>query len=587
MERSRVALAGKAGVDHPVSQLSCGHKAVRLNSHVAAYLYADCMPSNPPFLDDPAAGRKARGAFFTPDGITAHLATWALRSANDSVLEPSTGEAAFLTAAVRRLRALGAEQPVVHGVEIHRQSAKVARALIEAHGGRARIRVSDFFLTEPRPVHDAAIGNPPFVRYQDFAGEVRDRARFAALQQGVALTGLASSWAAFVVHSAAYLKPGGRLAMVLPAELLSVNYASPVRRFLLERFESVELITFDEQVFPDAEADTVLVKADGWAGKPAGRATLRQTRNADTLETLDAGSTWAPADMGERWAPVPLRSGATDALVSGLFAPLAQYGDTSLGAVTGSNHFFALSSTRARALGIPQRDLIRISPPGSSHLRGLALTDAAMTRLGQTGASTWLLYPSDSPSPYTLAYIQSGHDTGVDAAYKCRVRSPWWRVPILDAPDLFLTYMNGDTARLTTNNVGARHLNSVHGVYLTDETRDLAREVLPVASLNSLTLLSAELAGRSYGGGILKVEPREADRWLMPSPHSLSRHRDALVELKPRVQRLLQARNLLGAATLVDDVLGLTDVMDLEAVRADRQVLHDRRVTRGRSGGRQ
>jgi adenine-specific DNA methylase len=558
----------------------------RLTQSVCGSPYAGDMLTTPRLIDDPASVRKARGAFFTPEGITDHLADWALRTASDSVLEPSTGEAAFLLAAVRRLQSLGAVEPIVHGVEIHAHSAAVAAAHIEQHGGRPNIRVSDFFLTDPQPVHDAVIGNPPFIRYQDFAGAARDRARFAAQQQGVALTGLASSWASFVVHSAAFLKPGGRLAMVLPAELLSVNYASPVRRFLLERFESVELITFEEQVFPDAEADTVLVKADGWGGPPAGYARLRQTRNASTLDSLESGSTWTPTDAGDRWAPLPFLEGTHAAIASAPFVTLATFGDTSLGAVTGSNHFFAMPPQRAEALGIPRRDLVRISPPGSSHLRGLALTASAMTRLGQAGASTRLLYPSSRPANATLDYIRSGEETGVSAAYKCRVRAPWWRVPILQAPDLFLTYMNADTPRLTTNQSGARHLNSVHGVYLKPEVRELARDVLPIASLNSLTLLSAEITGRSYGGGILKIEPREADRWLMPTLDMLVTHRAALTALKPRVQRLLQARNLLSAAELVDEALGLAKQMDVAAVRADRDALHNRRVARGRSGGR-
>ncbi|WP_120264121.1 hypothetical protein [Microbacterium sp. AG238] len=170
-----------------------------------------------------------------------------------------------------------------------------------------------------------------------------------------------------------------------------------------------------------------------------------------------------------------------------------------------------------------------------------------MDRLGREGQPIWLLYPSAKPAAATLRHIAEGHRTGADQAYKCRVRNPCWRVPALRAPDLFLTYMNADTARLTTNTVGARRLNSVHGVYLTDEHRDLARDVLPIASLNSTTLLSADLVGRSYGGGILKIERRESDRWWMPAPALLAQHRVALAALKPRVQRLLIARNLPGA----------------------------------------
>ena len=76
----------------------------------------------------------------------------------------------------------------------------------------------------------------------------RDGARRAALAQGVGLTALASSWAAFVVHAVSFLAVGGRMGLVLPAELLSVNYAAPVREFLLRRFERVRLVLFDERV---------------------------------------------------------------------------------------------------------------------------------------------------------------------------------------------------------------------------------------------------------------------------------------------------------------------------------------------------
>lgn len=507
------------------------------------------------------------------------------------MLEPSAGEAAFLISAVERLKELGNSVPAVDGVEIHPPSAEAAHALINAAGGTAIMTVSDFFMVEASATFDAIIGNPPFIRYQDWTGAQRDRARFAALQQGVALTGLSSSWAAFVAHSAGFLKPGGRLGLVLPAELLSVNYAAPIRRFLLENFARVELVVFDEQVFPDAEADTVLVKADGWKQAPAGSAILRQTRNVSTLAALETGTTWSPIDTTDRWTALALSPVATAAMTRlsshVAFVPLETYGDTSLGAVTGGNRYFALSPARVRELGIPQRDLLRISPPGSSHLRGLALTRTVMSRLEQEDQPIWLLYPSKKPAAATLRYIDEGHRTGADQAYKCRVRKPWWRVPVLKAPDLFLTYMNADTARLTTNTVGARHLNSVHGVYLSEEHRELARDVLPVASLNSMTLLSAELVGRSYGGGILKLEPREADRWWMPAPALLAQHRDALAVVKPRVQRLLQARNLLAAVNLVDMVLFENVLSDeeLAAIAGDHRALTSRRTVRGRSGG--
>lgn len=544
---------------------------------------------------DTPAVRKARGAFFTPEEITRHIAEWAVRTATDRVLEPSAGDAEFLLAAVDRLRLLNPSStltPRVDGVEIHAHSARVGRQRIRAAGAEPRIMQNDFFLVEPTPLYDAVTGNPPFIRYQDFSGEARTRARAAALRAGVALTGLASSWAAFAIHSALFLKKGGRLGLVLPAELLSVNYAAPVRRFLFDKFKSVEIVLFDEQVFPEAEADVVLLLADGFGQGPTDHAVFRQTKNASTLNSLSTGTAWAPDDPSEKWTGSTVNPNAVEPLrtlrQSGAFVDLEDWGDTTLGIVTGNNHYFTLSPERAKRLGLKASELLRLSPPGSAHLRGLDLTPKMLANLGQTGKSTYLFAPGARPSKAARDYIESGERTGVDTAYKCRVRKTWYRVPIVKPADLLLTCMNADTPRLTTNAADAHHLNSVHGVYLREGLHELGAELLPIASLNSITLLNAEMVGRAYGGGILKIEPREADRWAMPAPSIVERHAQALRGLKPEVTSLLQSGRLLDAVALVDDALlivgGLVTDEHIDHVRRARDELARRRTVRANSG---
>ncbi|GIG36295.1 methyltransferase [Cellulomonas pakistanensis] len=551
------------------------------------------VPSRDP-SDTPAA-RKARGAFFTPDDVTQFIAEWAIRSENDAVMEPSAGDAAFLVAAVRRLRALSADAsstPRIDGVEIHDYSARVGRERVRDAGGRAQIKVSDFFLVEPTPAYDAVIGNPPYVRYQDWTGDSRTRSRAAALRAGVALSGLASSWAAFTVHSAAFLKEGGRLGLVLPAELLAVNYAAPVRKFLFKHFRSVELVLFDEQVFPEAEADVVLLLASGYRSGPTDHAVIRVAKNAAALSGLGNGQPWAPIDPADKWTGSLVAPQATEPLrrlrSEGAFVDLETWGDTTLGIVTGANHFFTLSPAAAKRLGLRRSELLRLSPPGSSHLRGLDLTRSKLTRLGQAGKATYLFYPRDEPSPFAQAYIEAGEKTAVDEAYKCRVRKPWYRVPIVKPADLLLTCMNADTPRLTTNRAGAHHLNSVHGVYLAPPHRDLGSELLPLASLNSLTLLNAEMVGRAYGGGILKLEPKEADVWAMPSPALVEARAPELRAVRNVVARKLQAGKLLDAVAIVDSVLlvdaGHVTGEQMSHVREARAELARRRTVRASSG---
>lgn len=551
-------------------------------------------------LPDTAALRKARGAFFTPAVIAEYVADWAVRSLDDTVLEPSCGEAAFLLAAADRRARFAAPQGVpvplggLFGVELHGASAASARSLLTRVGDSANIVTGDFFEYSHEGSFDAVVGNPPYVRYQDFAGDARASSRAAALRGGVPLTGLASSWAAFTVHAALQLKRGGRLGLVLPAELLTVNYAAEVRRFLMEQFATVNVVLFTERVFPEVLEEVVLLLADGYQEDPSDHISFFQARNAYELADLSAARKWTPQHPSERWAGA-LISGATmdtydTVLGGGAYTVLEEWGDTTLGMVTGNNGFFALPADRVQRLGLAPSDVVRLSPPGSRHLRGLSFSTAALNALSSEGSAVWLFRPSDEPSRAAKAYIRAGETAGVDGAYKCRVRTPWWRVPLVRPADLLLTYMNSDTARLTTNSAGAHHLNSVHGVYLRPDLQELGRQLLPLASLTSTTLLGAEIVGRAYGGGMLKVEPREADRLPVPAPDVVVASAKPLIAIRGEVRRRLKAGRLLDAARLVDDVilvgeLGVTPA-DVRELRDARRDLAARRTARGKGPGR-
>jgi adenine-specific DNA methylase len=536
---------------------------------------------------DNADLRKARGAFFTPEPIARFITHWAVREPSDAVIEPSCGEAVFL----HQLKP-GHSGRVV-GVEIHPASSWEAERTLNHAGIGAVVKNLDFFLMDEFGSYDAAVGNPPYVRYQGWTGEARTQSRAAALRAGVNLTNLASSWAAFTVHSALHLKAGGRLGLVLPAELLTVNYAAPVRRFLLDHFSAVTLVLFEQRVFPGVDVEAVLLLADNY--DPTGisgtdHMAVHQLRDASDLSDLRVPHRWRPPSKGAKWSAGMLsRDGlaAYDrATTHRGFTQLDQWGDTTLGMVTGNNKFFSLSPAKVAELQLSPSDVIKLSPPGSRHLRGLSLTQERLNQLGAEGQATFLFRPSGTPSSAAKRYIQSGEDLDVHEAYKCRVRSTWWQVPYLRPADLLLTYMNADTPRLTTNSAGAHHLNSVHGVYLRDHTRKVGRALLPVASLNSVTLLGAETVGRAYGGGMLKIEPREADQMPVPSLALVEKHAEALRSVRPKVSAALRSGRLLDAVALVDEIVltrGLRlSTKSIQAIRTDHAELTARRVARGK-----
>lgn len=548
-----------------------------------------------------APERKRRGAFFTPPEVADFLTNWAIRTSSDVVLEPSCGEAAFLSPAARRLKGLGAipEQAShqLFGIDIHKPSLEVAAKLLAADGIRPTLIGNSFFsidppgglLPSPIPFVHAVVGNPPFIRYQQFSGHERATAQAAALRQGVSLSGLASSWAALLIHASAFLDPDGRVAMVLPAELLTVNYSEAVRRFLLERFAAVHVIHFKRLIFKDALEDIVLLLAEGSGGSSSLTFHLLEDERALVTFSSQLGKRTSFEPQGSKWTelllPQKVRQLVND-VTSEWFITIGDYGVPQLGTVTGANDFFALRLSQVKDLGLKEPDITRISPPGTRHLKGLRFTNADWRGLEEADQRVWLLTLKrrTSKEEPVSRLIRKGEAIDVHIRYKCRIRDPWYVVPPVAKPDLFFTYMSHRFPRLITNVAGVGFLNSMHGVELTNHRR-VGKAALPFAAMNSLSQLVAETIGRSYGGGILKLEPREASRLPVPRPDLLQRLHDSRSRFDG-LERNFRAGDWQLAQdftnVVLKEVTGLS-TRDLERIGAAVEQLRGKRLGRGRT----
>src|SRR6266850_5941558 len=164
-----------------------------------------------------------RGAYYTPEDAVHSLVRWAARQSTDRLLDPSSGDGRFL--ALHR-RCVGVEQDA--------QAAAIARE----RAPWALIHEGDFFdwAARTKERFECAAGNPPFIRYQRFSGETRERALGLCKTLGAEFSGLTSSWAPFLVSTASLLKPGGRMAFVVPAEIGHAPYARPLLEYLSRSF---------------------------------------------------------------------------------------------------------------------------------------------------------------------------------------------------------------------------------------------------------------------------------------------------------------------------------------------------------------
>ncbi|MBI4564947.1 MAG: hypothetical protein HY716_09680 [Planctomycetes bacterium] len=411
---------------------------------------------------------KARGAYYTPARLAETLCRWAVRP-GDRVLDPAAGDGVFLRAA----RALGAR---AGGFEIDPAAAKAAGAIR-----------GDFFDHLDRR-YDAVVGNPPYVHFTQ--ANAQRKAREAAARLGMRFGSGASVWAPFLVAAAERVRPGGRMAMVIPRETLFVDYAHPLLAHLRAKFPRIDMICVRTFLFEGALVKVAVLLCG--PGRPRFRIREVEFPEELTPELLEDDG---QDEESFAWSRVPRECRETARRVLERFAPLSELADVSIGIVTGDKPYFLVR-------GLPSLPVVA-SP---TWVQG-AIVKAADLR----NRPRLLDIPPDYAGGDAAvdAYLEEGRRRGVHRRYKCAERAFWWRPRMGAPPDAFLTYLNDRLPRLALNRARARCTNNLHRV-------TFHGSVSVGAFYNPATLLSIELGGRILGDGALKLEPGDAGKIRMP-----------------------------------------------------------------------
>lgn len=528
-----------------------------------------------------AAEKKALGAYYTDERIARVIASWALTT-GARALDPSCGDGVFLSAASRVVGLRGS----VVGVELSElQARETARRFKDV----ASIHVvsSDFFDYQGAEF-DAVIGNPPFIRYQSFSGPSREKAIFRCAQAGVSISKLTSSWAPFVICSGEMLAEGGRLGFVLPTELLHAGYAKPVLNYLNTAFESVTIVTFRERLFPELSQDTLLMLASG-KGR---RCNSLLHVEAQSIESVDIATfesnarsvdpqTYLSGARRMKETLVEVKSAAIlhDLLMSGAAHRLGAQLRADIGYVTGANEFFHLSEIEARRRRIPPRFLSPTVYRGKS-LSGLAYTTNDWLRGHDDLTSGYLLRipPNSRATPSLERYLAEGVANQYHERYKCRVRSPWYSVPHVYWPHGFLTSMSGERPSIVVNKANVLACNSLHILRSVGEECDI--HAIALSWLSSITSLSIEIEGHALGGGMLKLEPTEAERVIVVDLRGMVSRREF-----SDLDRLIRRGKIEECTTLIDEkVTAVTGISRraMERIRHAAADLRQRRMRRPR-----
>lgn len=545
---------------------------------------------------------KLRGGYYTPAPIARFLAQWVIRTKDDRVLEPSCGDGQLVVAAAQQLLETGASTDDVHNqlraTELFQSEASVARSRLADLGlnGFQIILTGDFFTALGTPSElsftyddaslkdwrfDAVIGNPPFLRYHTFPEEQRQKA-FAEMQRaGLQPSRLTNAWVPFLIASAQRLTKTGRLAMVIPAELLQVGYAGETRAFLARYFAAITIVSFRKLVFDGVQQEVVLllaergtgathyidvVELDDLSGLPALSSQLRVNHSHKLLtETRDK---WTQYYLNpDEIELIQLLSKRADV------PTLNQFARVEVGVVTGNNAFFVQREQEVKARQL--QGFVRPLVGRTAQLPGLIYTVSDHENQRETGAGCWLLdIPANTPLTEPLrAYIDEGHRAEVHTGYKCRIRPSWYSVPSIWTPSAFMFRQIYRYPKLVANYTEATTTDTVHRVRLTQPI-DVGQ--LAGSFYNVLSFAFAEIMGRSYGGGVLEIEPGETGH--LPIPLFADNQLD--IEKLDSLERAGKGAEILAITNQVlHNKLGL-DKSDLQRLTAIWTKLSERRTGR-------
>lgn len=529
-----------------------------------------------------ASKEKLRGGFYTPEPIASFVLKWAFNGNKQlDILEPSCGDGVFL----EEIQKGDYEYNSVTAIEFDKVEAEKSKKI-----GLDKTNVinADFhdFCINTKQKFDLVVGNPPYIRYQYFDKEQQEFASQIFDKAKLKYSKLTNAWVSFVVGSSLLLKEEGKIGFVLPAEILQVSYAQPLREFLAHFYNKINIVSFEKLVFPDIQQEVVLLLCEKNNSKTHLIEHL-ELKDAEELEKLNVSKLKSPKKKidfkSNKWTFYFLEQNEIDFLEKlqndKIIPRLKEYAKVEVGITTGSNPFFTVP------LSIVQfYNLEKYAKPlvgRSVQVPSAIFTEKDWIKNRNSEARThFLSFPKMDDLNGSIGakdYIAWGEEKKIHKGYKCRIRDEWQIVPSQRISDALFIRRNNKYPKLIINEAEAFTTDTMHRVTV-KEKADI--KALTASYYNSLSFAFAEICGRSHGGGVLELMPNEVERILLPYNEKnaeLLPIIDKMIREKKDISELLKITN----EKILKENYGLTD-SEIELADSIWKKLSNRRLNRGK-----
>jgi hypothetical protein len=391
-----------------------------------------------------------------------------------------------------------------------------ANAAVCGFADRLTVHLADYrSLDLPAiPCPTLFIGNPPYVRHHDVGEQWKTWFAAAANRLGLRASKLAGLHIHFFFKTRELARPGDYGAFITAAEWLDVNYGGALRRLLADGLGGTAVHIIDPKALPFADAlATGAITCFRVGSRPA-EITMRAVNSLDDLAPLGRGRAVALGELAaaRKWSTFVRKRKQAPAG----FIELGELFRVHRGQVTGGNDVW-IDSDAARDL--PKR----WKPFTVTRARELFAAGSELN--SAIGLDRVIDLPTDLD---TLAaderkvvqrFLVWARRHGAHESYIATHRRVWWSVGLRAPAPILCTYMARRAPAFVRNLVEARHINIAHGLY--------PREALDDAALTAivgwLRRHMGTAGGRTYAGGLVKFEPRELERILLPPLEEIRR----------------------------------------------------------------
>ena len=515
-------------------------------------------------LKENSTAQKLRGAYYTPLLLAEKIVEYFKDDFSlKTLLEPSCGDGVFFDAIINKKIIQNLSN--LEGIEIEKTEAEKLSIKLAPYKN-VKIQNEDFFdfykNNSDSKRYDLILGNPPYIRYQYLTEEQRAEMSEILTSHKMKSNKLINTWVAFVVACVHLLSENGRIAFVIPAEILQVAYAEDLRFYLSENLSNITLLTFRDLVFPDIEQEIVVFIGEKNTDQKGIR--IVEFKNLDDLNIEQTKQTEFQifSNVHEKWTKYFTSKREND-LISSIkndnrFQKLSDCALINVGVTTGNNKYFSVDKTTAQ-----KYDLESISLPligRSSHANSIYFNHSDWKENVEDGKAALLVnFPENSFDSYSekqKEYIELGEKKGLNTGYKCSIRENWYQIPSIWIPDAFFLRRNNLYPKFVLNCCNAISTDTMHRIKFNEGVEP---ERIVLSYYNSISFAFTEICGRSYGGGVLEILPGEVGNIYVPKLDSIpiKKVRKVLGEIDEIIRNNEDIEKVLN---LVDEEILVTEI---------------------------